>query len=308
MSKDKPLVSIIISTYKRSSFINTAVNNALEQSYENIEIVVVDDNNPDTKERFETEKAMREYSGNERIKYIKHEKNSGAGEARNTGLRNCNGEYIAFLDDDDLCTRDRIEKQVSVFRRNQYSQLGLVYCYSKVKASNKFSKDFINERHYKGNCIYEFMYDGCIAATSQWLCKKDILLELGGFKKMPSKEESDLMFRLLLSGYEIDFYPEPLVIYGNQLGEHLSTMTKKQIEAEKIMLDECRHEYHRLSFNQIANVEIEYAKRLYWLYEYNHMKNEMKETESFLYKYATLSFFKDKVLKKMRDVKHRVLG
>ena len=62
-----------------------------------------------------------------------------------------------------------------------------MYCYSKVISDGKYKKDYVYQNNLRGNCIYGFMCDGNIAATSQWLCRKDILIKMGGFITMPSK-------------------------------------------------------------------------------------------------------------------------
>lgn len=306
---DKPLISVIIPTYKRSNFLPRAIKSVLDQTYTNFEIVVIDDNNPNSEYRKQTEKLMGEFENNPRIIYIQHDHNKGAAASRNTGIYNCSGQYIAFLDDDDVCTKDRLKKQYSVFEQNRNNdKLALVYCYSIIKSNNLFSRDFINKRTYCGNCVYEFMYDGCIAATSQWMCKKSVLLELNGFKSMPSKEESDMMFRILLSGYTIDYYPEALVTYNNHPGEHLSGTSMKQIEAEKIMLQECRREYWRLNSTQILTVEIAYSKRLYWLYKQNCCYPEMKKVAYFLRKTGATSFLAMIIINRLKKIKHLILS
>ena len=92
----EPLVSIIIPTYKRSKYIERTIEAVLKQSYNNIEIIVVDDNNPETYHREETEKVMQKYRKHKNIKYIKHEKNMNGCAARNTGLKAAEGKYNLF--------------------------------------------------------------------------------------------------------------------------------------------------------------------------------------------------------------------
>ena len=112
VTNDK-LVSIIIPTYKGNSFLGRAVSSALLQTYSNVEVIVVDDNNPETMERFETERVMDSFKDNTKVKYIKHERNRNGSAARNTGVRFSHGEYVAFLDDDDEYMPSKIESMVS---------------------------------------------------------------------------------------------------------------------------------------------------------------------------------------------------
>ena len=96
-----PLVSVIIPTYKRPDYLDRAIDSVLNQTYNNIEIIVVDDNNPNTEGRERTEKIMRRYENNPHVIYIKHEYNKNGSAARNTGFKASHGVYLAFLDDDD---------------------------------------------------------------------------------------------------------------------------------------------------------------------------------------------------------------
>lgn len=108
----KPLVSIIIPTYKSGETLLRAIDSVLGQTYENFEIIVVDDNNPDTPERLSTQKLMQKYCGNEKVQYVLHEKNKNGSAARNTGVRHSAGEFLCFLDDDDYFMPEKLKFQV----------------------------------------------------------------------------------------------------------------------------------------------------------------------------------------------------
>ena len=112
-NSSSPLVSVIIPTYGRSAYLPRCVCSVLEQSYSAVEIFVVDDNNPDTEARRETEKAMEQFADNPKVHYLRHDKNRNGSAARNTGLRAASGKYVAFLDDDDMFVREKIEKCVA---------------------------------------------------------------------------------------------------------------------------------------------------------------------------------------------------
>lgn len=106
-------VSILIPTYKNPDTLCRAVNSVLSQNfYGSYEVIVIDDNNPDDEFRKKTEKVMSVYFDNEKVKYIKHEKNKNGAAARNTGFRNSTGRYICLLDDDDIFLPGKLTKQV----------------------------------------------------------------------------------------------------------------------------------------------------------------------------------------------------
>jgi glycosyltransferase involved in cell wall biosynthesis len=127
--KDNPLVSVIIPCYNRETFIADAIDSALAQTYQNLEIIVVNDGSTDG-----TENVINGYLANPRVRYIKHEKNRGIPAARNTAIRQARGDYVAFLDSDDMWLPKKIESQLEVFSRDVAGDVGLVW-------SNAFFRD-----------------------------------------------------------------------------------------------------------------------------------------------------------------------
>jgi len=145
------LVSVIIPTYKRPNMLGRAIDSVLEQSYSNIEVIVVDDNSDGDKYRLETIQYMERYADDPRVKYIKHKINQSGSAARNTGIQNSVGEYIAFLDDDDYFFKDRV-KEAILFLRNSNVDCGGACCNYVKKYKKKI---------YKGE-FYQFNLSSCI--------------------------------------------------------------------------------------------------------------------------------------------------
>lgn len=112
-------VSVIIPTYKRSDSLVRAINSVLFQNYDNIEVIVVDDNDDNSIFRKENEEKMRNFQNNKKVIYLKHIKNKNGAAARNTGLKAATGDYITFLDDDDYFLPGRIEKLVNLLEKNK---------------------------------------------------------------------------------------------------------------------------------------------------------------------------------------------
>ena len=112
-------VSVIISTYNRANLLPRAVNSILAQTYTDFELIIVDDGSTDG-----TDEVILQFSDS-RIRYVRHETNRGAAATRNTGIAHAKGEYIAFLDDDDECTPNRLADQVAVLDANP--DVGMVY-------------------------------------------------------------------------------------------------------------------------------------------------------------------------------------
>lgn len=110
------LVSVIITTYRGYEYIERTIKSVIGQNYSNIEIIIVDDNGRGTLEQIKTEKIVSKYK--DEIKYIVHEYNMNGSAARNTGLRESKGDYICFLDDDDLMLPERIKRCVLCLEEN----------------------------------------------------------------------------------------------------------------------------------------------------------------------------------------------
>ena len=121
--KRKPLVSVIITTFHNVEYLSRAIESVLHQTYPEIELIVVDDNPPDSEARRGTEKVMERYP---QVLYLKHPENRNGAAARNTGIRSAGGEYIAFLDNDDIYFGDHIRKCVDVLEENP--EYGSVLC------------------------------------------------------------------------------------------------------------------------------------------------------------------------------------
>ena len=138
------LVSVIIPTYNRKRLLSRAVKSVLNQSYSNLECIIVDDASSD-----ETREVINSFQ-DDRIIYFRHEENKGASAARNTGIKKSQGEFIAFLDDDDLWFPEKLNKQLN---KIESSNCDFVMCNYKVnnqinqiqytKNLNAFADDFL---------------------------------------------------------------------------------------------------------------------------------------------------------------------
>jgi len=126
------IVSVIIPSYNCARYVEEAIESVLNQTYNYLEIIVVDDGSTDN-----TREVLKEYIGNGQIKYV-YQENQGPGAARNTGIKCAKGDYIAFLDSDDTLTENSIEKRMNLIIRSP--EVGLVfsdYYYEKYEFSTE---------------------------------------------------------------------------------------------------------------------------------------------------------------------------
>ena len=114
---EENLVSIVMPAYNCAHYIGETIQSVLVQTYEDWELLIVDDQSTDN-----TPKVVDEFSiQDDRIRYIELEKNSGVAVARNRGIEEARGNYIAFLDSDDLWKKDKLEKQIRFMQEHQYA-------------------------------------------------------------------------------------------------------------------------------------------------------------------------------------------
>lgn len=262
MQENEILVSVVIPTYSRNITLTRAIDSVLAQTYKNLEIIVVDDNPPDSEWRASTQHIMKEYSNNPRIRYIQNAQNMGGSGARNEGIKAANGEYIAFLDDDDEYFPEKVEKQLRCFLNTTQERLALVFCDAVMTYESDKIICYLTPR-YRGCCLFEAMRDNCLAPTSQWLAKKSALIDVGMFTIVPNKQDSTLILKLLEHGYSVECVEEVLSKYCTYNDGRISGISKKNLQGEMLYFNACRRLFNRLSEQQRKEVEFEFYKKFY---------------------------------------------
>ncbi|MCG2816447.1 MAG: glycosyltransferase family 2 protein [Candidatus Aminicenantes bacterium] len=187
-----PVVSVIIPTYNREAFICRAIDSVRTQTFNDWELIIVDDASSD-----KTESVINNYDDN-RIISIKHNKNFGPAIARNTALKRAKGRYIAFLDSDDFwCSRNKLKTQIGILM-NSSNRVGCVYsqtCQFKNEKKLYFPKENIKKKEgflYKSlsRCQY-FIH------LSSVVIKKEVLDRVGYFdENIPATAELDVWLRI----------------------------------------------------------------------------------------------------------------
>ena len=177
MQDRNELVSVIIPTFGRCEYLERTIGSVLLQTYTNIEVIVVDDNGKGSSQGIKTAKLMTAFSGDSRVRYIQHDRNINGSAARNTGISAARGIYVAFLDDDDEFSQDKISLQVN--KLEQSKGVSAVYCFN----SKYYNGKMIQKTTYSkdGNCQFDVFCLKSEIHTSSLLVSKDVLNELGGF-------------------------------------------------------------------------------------------------------------------------------
>lgn len=196
-------VSVIITTYKRANMLSRAINSVLNQTYKNIEVIVVDDNNSDSDHRRNTESIMKQYYNDERVVYVKHKTNKNGAAARNTGTKIASGQVITFLDDDDYYLNMKVEKQLAYLLNNR--QYSMVYC-----GYNRENRDIIS--NLEGDLSLEILSGRNLIYTNCIMIWKECSDSFGGWNEsFKRNQEAVFLLRAFNRGYKIGVVPEVLV-------------------------------------------------------------------------------------------------
>jgi glycosyltransferase involved in cell wall biosynthesis len=201
-----PKVSVIIPTHNRADFLRGALSSVLNQTYQNFEIIVVDDASTD-----DTAKVVAAFN-DERIRFLQHENNRGGSAARNTGILASQCDYIAFLDDDDEWLPDKLRKQIEVLVACPQEVGGVCTgCLDVDKANGKVIRQRIPTK--RGNISRELLIENCIGGTSSMLLRKVCLQQVGLFdESLPRSQDYDLWIRISRE-FLFECIQEPLFKY-----------------------------------------------------------------------------------------------
>lgn len=181
-------VSVIIPTYERPSFLRDAIETVLEQTYDDIEIIVVDDGSSEPYAK----KFVSNYS--EAVTCICHDENQGLSAARNTGIKESSGEYVAFLDDDDRWHRTKLSRQIKAIESDD--QAGLATCLvTAVTPDNELVH--CETTAPSGDCSDKILVSNQIGTPSRVVVRRECFDDIGTFdESLPTKQDWDFYLRL----------------------------------------------------------------------------------------------------------------
>ena len=268
---NNPLVTVIIPAFNCANFIGKAIESVLGQTHENLELIVVDDGSTDN-----TAENVLKYE--DKVKYI-HQDNGGVSKARNTGIKQSNGSYIAFLDADDAWEKDKLEIQMYYFHK--HNDVGFIFSSFRPIKKNQILENMAYEdafnifREYKytiknifefrsssvqgnknvdfywGN-IHKYLFLGNFILPSSVIFKKDSLKPVGLLNEKYRVAEETEFFLRYSKHNRMGFINHPLLFYempdpGNLSGKK---NTEKLIRnALKIQIDSLLENYDSYNRN-----------------------------------------------------------
>jgi glycosyltransferase involved in cell wall biosynthesis len=225
---------VIIPAYKVAPFIKATLNSVLSQTFNDYEIIVINDGSPDTQE-LERELA----SDSDLITYIT-QPNQGAGAARNAGIRAAQGKYLAFLDGDDYWLPDFLKEQMALITSD--GGFDVVYADAVNLQGTKHSRTTnMDHNPSSGLVTVESLITGkCNVITSSVVARRDLVVEVGLFdESFPNSQDFDLWLRLAKHGARMT-YQKKVLVYRRIYEGSLASNPIKSFEGEIAVLEKTR--------------------------------------------------------------------
>jgi glycosyltransferase involved in cell wall biosynthesis len=225
-----PKISAIITTFNRAPFLKDAIKSVLSQTFKDFELLVLDNSSSD-----DTEKIVKSF-GDKRIKYIRH-KPLNISQARNLGVKEAQGEYIGFLDDDDEWLPNKLKHQLFVFSKNKDPDLGMVYGgFVWINPSGKLIREHKPESRGKLLKVFLWQKDPVTGSASNPLIRKTVFEVVGNYdEKVVTGEDWEFYLRLS-EKYKSDFTKNNVLKIKHHCGIRLGGMTEDAAQLEIILL------------------------------------------------------------------------
>lgn len=246
-----PLVSVIIPTYGGASFLGRAIRSILDQTYSNLELIIVDDKSPD-----DTAEVVQQFD-DPRIKYIRHEVNQGAATARGTGRRNSSGAIIAFLDQDDRFHPEKLEKHVT-FLEN-HPDIGFTYnsYFELVQSSDEIRSVWQPPK----NISLAELTVGFYLPPSSWVVRREwaFIEEIWDAHASLRGREIVVLARLFMSGCKfarVDGVLHYRGYHARRKVRELEQNCKDELECQEIVFSDPRCPADLLNLKPVANTII----------------------------------------------------
>ena len=253
----KPLVSVIVATYRRDKSLDDALKSLSNQTYDNLEVVVIDDNanndwNDKVKKIFENNKKV-----NKKIIYnlIVNKKNQGSAKTRNIGIKKAKGEYVTFLDDDDIYLPNKIINQVKCMIDNN-ADYGItdLYLYNEhddliERRTRGYLKNYLSSDNLVNHLEYH------MTGTDTLMFKKEYLEKIGMFDPIDVGDEFYLMLKAINGNGKLCYYPNCDVKAYVHTGDVGLSSGESKIQGENALF-----EYKKQFFNKIDRKSRKYIE------------------------------------------------
>jgi glycosyltransferase involved in cell wall biosynthesis len=238
-------ISVIIPAYNAESFIAETLNSVLTQTHRDLEVIVIDDGSTD-----QTPKIIEKIAREDARVCLVLQQNAGVAAARNAGIRVAKGEWLAFLDADDIWHPEKLEKQLLCFQKSDKT-VGLVYCWSiLIKENSDLTGGYI-AFSFQGDVGYALTYLNFIGNASAPLIRRSVVEDVGGFdfalKEQQAQGCEDWEFYMRIAErYKFNVVPEFLMSYRQQ-SSAMSRNERSMIKSYTLVMEQWQAKHPELS-------------------------------------------------------------
>lgn len=213
------LVSCVVPSYNRAHLLKEAIESTIAQTYQNWEMIIVDDKSPDN-----TAEVAQSYAAQDpRVKYFLNPE-KGVSSARNYGIQMSKGQYIAFLDDDDISLPHRFESQLKAMKKS-----GNGFLVSGFQSRDRETGEVLEEQKLELKAT-------CTGFPSRWMIRRDLLDKVGGFDQAAAPLE-DIELSARLAAYETFALHDDIVAVTFPTEGSASSATEKKVRARLVLLE-----------------------------------------------------------------------
>ena len=256
---DNPLVSVIMNCYNSDTYLKEAIESVLNQTYQNWEIIFWDNQSTDN-----SAKIVKSYN-DKRVKYFYAPKFTPLGEARNLAIDKADGEWIAFLDCDDLWNRDKLKISFEELEKyNDKNNVSLIYSQTEIIDSNNYIIDKVN-KSISGDIHNKLLIDGNFITFSSIIVKKDVLIKRGKIdNNLKYCEDYDVLLKITR-----DYWAIGINKYLTSYRVHNNNISSKKYYDNNIEVIEFLKDYvvvHNICSNKIKyNIFLNNSYRVAYL-------------------------------------------
>ena len=273
----QPLVSVITITRNRGKLIGRCIKSVLNQSYKNIEYIIVDGASEDN-----TDDVINSFHDS-RIRFIKLKSNWPIVKTINYGVEISNGKYITFLDSDDEYLPSKVEKQVKLIE-SLSPDFGMVYCWMTYYDERTREIDHIHKCDLRGFVGDEVIERPKVSGTPTFMFRRDAFVENGGWRDNIGIISDFEMAARFCQKWKVDYVPESLInVYVNHSTQRMSDdINSKEFHRNHIIFEE----YFLAQFKDAFDRRPEYrAPHLYALVQHNSAIGEKSKAWNYFIKY-----------------------
>lgn len=266
----KGKVSVIIPTYKREvKFLKRAVESVLCQTYENIEIIIIDDSPSSYEFRSEVKNYVYLLNSN-KIIYIENEMNIGGSLSRNKGIESATGEYITFLDDDDKYLPEKIENQIRFMIDGNYDLSFTNMVMHNDKEEVVDVRGYHDIPSFENESLLKYHLMKHLTGTPTFMFKSNKLKQIGGFEDAKMGQEFYLMLKSIEKGLNIGYFDKcDLIVYKHKEGG--ITQGKNKIIGENNLYNFKKNYFDRLSMKEKMFIRFRHYAVMVVAYKRNNM-------------------------------------